>query len=509
MSDNRLLKMFMVVMSAVLLATCVPQMRASCYASGYELVPTVYVCGVASRDIVKYPGTAKEKVIFPPSANQIIEAMDANTYLNLAAFAATGNWDKLTNALVPAAGRVLADGSCNPDGSSKPDVGINWNYGPVTAYGRDTRFEFCYDWRLDPMDTAKKLNDFIAYICRETGHEKVNIIGFSMGSIITMAYIEQFGYDKIAGLVLSAPACNGVKCAGQPYNKQVEVNPLAVYRYIGTILSDNPKKELACAISAVLYKAGVIGAAAGLANKAIDRCLDRIYAEVMPQTFATMPGMWSLIPDEYYENAKKLMLGDSGNPALIKRIDNYHYNVQLHLKDLINGAIARGIKFGIVLKYGNQVSPVIESWDDMNDGVIDTVYASFGATCSTLKGTLGEGYRQAVEDGYNHLSPDVQIDASTCAYPEQTWFVKGLLHMHYFRDYDRIETYILYAENQVTVFGNPAYPQFLRYDEATRAISPLAGPDEQPVKLWGVFGAESWVYILSRLARAVWLAITI
>lgn len=500
---NKLKKAAAAILSAILLVVSVPTFRAYGYASGCETVPTIYVSGVASRDIVKYPGTGNEGVLFPPTANQIIAAMDAGTYLNLAAFAITQNWDKLDDALIPAIKKVLSDASCNPDGTSKPDVGINWNYGPITAYDENSRFTFCYDWRLDPMDTAKKLSDYIDYVCRGTGHDKVNIIGFSMGSVITMAYIQQFGYDKIAGLVLSAPACNGVKCAGEPYNKKVEINPLAVYRYIGTILSDNPNKELVCAISAVLYKAGVIDNVAGLANEVVDHCIDRIYAEAMPQTFATMPGMWSLIPDEFYEGAKTLMLGDNANPTLIKRIDNYHYNVQLHVKDFINGALARGIKFGIIAKYGNQVTPCIKSWDDMNDGVIDTVYASFGATCSTLKGTLGDGYRQAKADGHNHLSPDGQIDASTCAYPEQTWFVKGLMHMHNFSEYERIESYILYAEKQMTVFDNPEYPQFLRYDEATQAISPLTGPEAQPAALLGIFGANSWVYILYKLVQAV------
>lgn len=507
---NRFKRAAAAILSAILLVTSIPQLRASGYASGYEEVPTVCVSGVASRDIVRYPGTSNEEVLFPPSANQIIAAMDAGTYLNLAAFAATGDWDKLTDALVPAVGKVLSGVSCNSDGTPKPDVGINWSYGAVNAYSMDSRFEFCYDWRLDPMDTAKKLSNYIEYICRETGHEKVNIVAFSMGSIITMAYIQQFGYDKIAGLVLTAPACNGVKCAGQPYNKQIEVNPLAVYRYIGTIMSDNPNKELACAISAVLYKTGVIDNAARFANKVVDNCLDRIYAEVIPQTFATMPGMWSLIPDEYYESAKSLIFGENGgNAKLIERIDNYHYTVQLHVKDIIDGVLARSIPFGIVVKYGNQITPCIDSWDDMNDGVIDTVYASFGATCSTLDGTLGDGYRQAVEDGHNHLSSDGQIDASTCVYLEQTWFVKSLLHMHSCKDVERLETYILYADTQVTISSNPSYPQFLTYDEAVQTVSPLTAPDEQPVKLWGIFSTESWVYILHRLVQAVLEAIRI
>lgn len=501
---NRFKRAAAAILSAILLVTSIPQLRASGYASGYEEVPTVCVSGVASRDIVRYPGTSNEEVLFPPSANQIIAAMDAGTYLNLAAFAATGDWDKLTDALVPAVGKVLSGVSCNSDGTPKPDVGINWSYGAVNAYSMDSRFEFCYDWRLDPMDTAKKLSNYIEYICRETGHEKVNIVAFSMGSIITMAYIQQFGYDKIEGLVLSAPACNGVKCAGEPFDKQVEVEPLAIYRYIETYLSGNTKKELISALNSVLYKAGVFNIAAGFVNRLVENCLDEIYSGVMLKTFASMPGMWSLIPDEYYKSAKMLVFGDTGTyDRLIKRIDNYHYNVQRHNRDLIDGALARGINFGIIAKYGNQTAPCIKSWNGMSDSVIDTEYASFGATCSTLKGTLGEGYQQAVNDGHCHLSADRQIDASTCAYPEYTWFVKGLLHMNSCDDYTSLESYILYAEKQVMVFDNPSCPQFLSYSEATCNINPLTESGVAPKTLFDIFGSDSWIYILYRFFRAI------
>jgi len=497
-------------MSVVILLSSLPILPVFGYMPGYELTPAVLVSGIASRNIVKYPGTAREKTVFPPSSDQILAAIDTSACLNLAAFAATGDWDRLADAITPAVNKVLADSSCNPDGTTKDNVGINWSYGPVTQYEKNSRFEFCYDWRLDPMDNAKLLSGYIDYVCRSTGHSKVNIVGFSMGSAITMAYIQQFGYDKIAGLVLSAPACNGVKCAGEPYNKMIKINPLAVYRYIETILSGNSKKDIVTAVSAVLYKAGVINIVADFANKLVENCLDRIYSDVMLRTFASMPGMWSLIPDEYYESAKALVFKNAGNCAgLIKRIDNYHYNVQVRNKELIDGALARGINFGIIVKYGKQIAPCIASWDDMTDGVIDTAYASFGAECSALDGTLGKGYVQAVNDGHCHLSADGQIDASTCTYPEQTWFVKDLLHMNSCDDYTSLESFILYSAKQVTVFDDTLYPQFLSYSEASNAVSPLTASDEQPVKLWGIFGAESWVYILARLVRTVWPAINI
>lgn len=498
-----------VVLAAVLLTASFSLFSATGYVPGHEAVPTVYITGIASRDIVRYPGTDHEQLLFPPTADQIIAAMDDETYLNLGAFAVTGDWDRLADALIPAANKVLEGIAFNPDGTPKPDVGIDWSYGgAIGSYTQDSRFGFYYDWRLDPMDIAKDLADYIDYVRAGTGHEKVNIEAFSMGSIILMAYIQQFGDGKINNMVLSAPACNGVKCAGEPFNGQIEFSPLAICRYIDTLMSDNPDRELAAAVAQVLYKAGVLDIAAAFANELVEQCVDRVYDEVMMQTFGSMPGMWSLVPDEFYESAKEYVITDTVLYAgLIERIDNYHYNVQLHIGDFIGSAMASGIHFGIVAKYGNQITPVIESWDEMNDAVIDTKYASFGATCSTLEGTLGDGYVQAVSDGHNHLSGDGQIDASTCAYPEQTWFVRELFHMHDCADYNALLTYILYAPQQVTVFDNPDYPQFLLYDEATRTISPLTAAPEPIEPLWGIFGPDSFIFALVRLLRAIFARI--
>ncbi len=497
------------VLSAILLTTVLPLFSASGFTPGHEVVPTVHVTGIASRDIVRYPGTDHEEVLFPPTADQIIAAMDKQTCLSLAAFAVTGNWDRLADALIPAANKVLAGIAFNPDGTPKPDVGINWSYGgPIGSYTKDSRFGFYYDWRLDPMDIAKDLDRYIDYVRAGTGHEKVNIEAFSMGSVILMAYIQQFGDAKIQNIVLSAPACNGVKCAGEPFNGQIEFSPLAMCRYVDTMMSDNPDRELAAAVAQVLYKTGVLGIAGAFADELVEQCADRVYEEVMMQTFGSMPGMWSLIPDEFYVGAKAKVITDPALYAgLIERIDNYHYNVQRNIGRFIDSAIADGIHFGIVAKYGNQITPVIESWDEMNDAVIDTRYASFGATCSTLEGTLGDGYIQAVDDGHNHLSADGQIDASTCAYPEQTWFVRELFHMHGCADYDRLITYILYAPQQVTVFDNPAYPQFLLYDEAAQTLSPLTAPPQPAQPLWGIFGSDSFIFALVRLLRAIFARI--
>ena len=56
-----------------------------------------------------------------------------------------------------------------------------------------------------------------------------------------------------------------------------------------------------------------------------------IIPRLVGETFATMPGYWSMVEDEYYEQAKEVSLYSRGyteDSRLVRRIDDYHYNVQ-------------------------------------------------------------------------------------------------------------------------------------------------------------------------------------
>ena len=163
---------------------------------------------------------------------------------------------------------------------------------------------------------------------------------------------------------------------------------------------------------------------------------------------------------------------------------------------LIDGAIARGIKFGIVLKYNLQGFPCGVSANNSTDAVVDAKYSSFGATFADLDSTLGDNYVQAVNDGHNHISPDKKVDASTCRYPEQTWFVRDFVHMRTAADYDALVNYILFSEKQVTVYDNEKYPQFLRIDEKTEKITPLTAGQDTASVIVQLFGENSWVNVL-------------
>lgn len=488
---------FLVSMPAGVMALATQTPACNC---GYD--PVIFVTGIASIDIYKNLGSEQETVMFPPSMETIKAALAPGTFTDLAKFAITGNWDYVADALIPVADKVLEDFGCNPDGTPKAGTGIKWSYPPYPIHTPDYAPGFYYDWREDPIVLAVELHDYIEYVCAVTGHEKVNLIAYSMGSICTMTYLERYGYDRVEGLLLSAAALNGVSCAGEPYTGNIKFDPAGIVRYVDSMITHDEQGDLIMSLLKLLEKAGVIKSLAHITDNIIKNLEDRVYAEVLTPLFGTSLGMWSLIPDEYYEQAKELLLPDKEMYAeLIAKADDYHYNVQTRNEEILNGAIERGIKFGILVKYNLQGFPVGNNVNNSTDTVIDVKYAGFGATAAPLGKTLGEGYTQAVDCGHNHISPDNKIDASTGTYPEQTWFVRDFVHMRNAQDYDDLINLILFSEEQVTVFSNATYPQFLRLDEKTNTISPLEAQDDTVENPF--FAPDSLPAVVFRLLAAV------
>ena len=212
-------------------------------------------------------------------------------------------------------------------------------------------------------------------------------------------------------------------------------------------------------------------------NNIIDKLLsDGAIRRLLRETVAKMPGIWSLIGDDYYEDAKAYVFNEPEDAEtyaeLIEKIDAYHYNVQKHSAEIMETARQATGKIGVIAKYGQRLIPIINRSTIQSDGTIDVKGTSCGATAADIGRTLGENYVQAVDDGHNHLSPDGVIDASTALYPDQTWFIKNLEHPRGSDYVDDLILYICYADHQVTVFENAEFPQFVTYSLVENTVSP-------------------------------------
>jgi hypothetical protein len=181
-------------------------------------------------------------------------------------------------------------------------------------------------------------------------------------------------------------------------------------------------------------------------------------------------------PEHYLLNKKEpIAVGPLDLQAYLFEHKFQQAEAMRNAKQVIEDAEETGMKFGIVCGYNRQIAPINENLNT-SDMVVDTKYASGGATCAdylTAFDDWGNSYSQKNPDGHYHVSWDYKIDASTCAFPEQTWFIKNLQHVAYGTYEDDgtcdIVMWLLSMKKQHTVFTDKEnYPQFSLYNTYKR-----------------------------------------
>lgn len=460
------------------------------------VLPVVYVPGFG-EPIYRNPGTENEVSVFPPETDAILKAVP-DILKALGAVLVAKDYDAFGTYAIDAADKILSEAGCNTDGTSKENIGID----PCTLPGEDrhktavyafdnneveneSEFRYTYDWRLDPIDNAKGLQEYIKQVKKFTGHNKVILASHSQGNTVVASYLHLYGNNGIEKIVFLSPAYQGLSLVGALLSRTctVEGKEDAVAEFVMGIMGyEDITAQLVGAIISILNDYGITGNLLGFVEKILDEQLDRIFDDYLIDVMGTMPGVWSFVPDEYYEAAKKASFRDLDKyDELEKKVDYYHYNVQCELTSLINNAKKNGTAVVSALGYDISSIPVTAEKENHSDFLIDTKYMSIGANVAEIGETLSDDYKQKnTSCGHNHVSPDNVIDASTCAYPEHTWFIKGNPHNEFVDPYREFITWLILSDGQPTVHSEDKYPQFMEIKDGK--LVPVEGVREKDTR---------------------------
>ena len=514
-------KALSVMLCAILVALCIVPAFAADQKATY---PVLFVEGFNGSPLYK---GGNQKVFMPEA--QDLTGVVTTLVPALLKFAAAKNvaklsgdidgqaqaYDDFISAIVSAVDSVYSKIACDEHGNSIADdidvlptdaFGSGAEVGnsniqeaviPKAAevLGNDMVYYFTYDWRMSLIDTAAKLNDAVKEIKRLTGADKVSLMGMSMGGALINTYTTIYGYGDICNLTMSSSAFKGLQYIGEIFTGHMDLDGELLGGLIDDFLSEDVSLSELLKYSNVLNTliddmneafaydqqgTKVLGADDNSATEP----KNRIREEILIPYFATTPGMWTFVPEEYFNDAIKYVFVDTGRTLssadLILKLTEFHA-IQQNVQNNLQSAMNNGVTVTIVSHYNVHVAPVTPKAKSMTgDVTIETVGTSGGATCAPIGESFPDDYTQAKYPDKDYMSPDRMIDASTCMFPDQTWFIKNMKHMEFDMDGNNCDLFIwlVTATEQYTVETDDLYPQFLFYDRELKRLSCFYTPGD-------------------------------
>lgn len=506
------------------LTICISTLSVAAFAAddGFGKTPVIYVRG-SGDDIIDANG----KQVWHTSVNTdgLGDTVKEVVYPYLVNAVLKNEWDAYFDKLSKEIGDIFAgayldnngeatNGTSlrperyaeNADSMSRNKADANGNF-PLWTYN------FWYDWRTDPWTVADDMNDYINAVLEKTGKEKVGIIARCLGVSFVMAYIAKYGTDKISSLGFNSSVSGAMEITTDAYTGNLTLDSRSVVRFekdllyisratpwlgsfIGSLFDESIAEYVDETVDAAVDIMRMNGTLA-VTSAAVEAIYNMLFYRLVPKmvmaTMGTWVGYWTTVKPEEYENARDFIFGEPGSEmyeqykGLIAKTDNYYEKVASHFDELLINAKNSGIRINNVTKYGYQGYPFGETCNVIGDKFAGVTGSSFGATAAEAEKTLPACYiKKAQSEGRDkYISPDKQIDASTCLFPDYTWFVKGIVHDWYPPELDMLLWNCAQESEQVTIDTYPEYPQYMVFDDSNETLSPQT-KENSAVEHWNL-----------------------
>lgn len=460
---------------AVIMAVSVMPMTLAAEA---DTCPVIFVPGINSSRLYTDVDDTSTEMSFP-GMDEIKPLIAKELVPALIAYAADKDVDKLASVISEQCNILFEDYYLNPDGTAKGNSGAILRY--PSRVNKNSTLVFDWDWRSDPFEAAAKLNDFVKYTLEKADCDKVALASHSLGSVVIHTYISVYGDDKISGIVYDSPAIDGVNYLGEFLLGNFETDGEALICALTGMLGGSEYEGLIDSLMDVFTLAGIPAELAVLLNSVIDDLAPTIFRDTLVPLFGHWPSIWSLVPDADFDAAVDYIfsehLTDSESMKLKEKVINYDKKVRNGRYDTLKSFDEMG-RIAVISRYGYSTLPLVDRWTEIGDTVIDTKSTSLGATTAAFGSILDDTYLAGKQDMY--ISPDKTVDASTCLFPEKTWFIKGIMHSNTVTD--ELYPSLLFGEQEATC-DNYSLGRFSVYDAETESfVEDTTKPEENAEK---------------------------
>ncbi len=457
-------------------------------------------------------------------------------------------WDNYGKALYDELAPIWDETQLDGDGNAKYGTGVSkaeiekWDKKAKTVNtGSDGTFnindyKFRYDWRLSPYDHADRLHQYIKDIIKTTKCSQVCLVGRCLGGSVITAYLDKYGSEGLVKKVLyDEVMSNGSAIINDCFSGKIAFSDKHIQAYVlqaehfgseGVGISLEGVSQLTIdLVEAVLdytTKAGIIDAALG----GIEKLYARLYEAFIPAMLratgiGTWANYWCSVYEESFDEAVDLVFGKEGtdtraeNAGLVEKIQYIRDHIVKASPDLYKKFSEEyGVEIGVMAGYGLANAPIMEHFDETSDTVVGLTDASFGATAAGLFSTLSDEYiaeREALGYG-EYISPDRKIDASTCLFPETTWFIKNK-HHDYGECYVYLAEYFTQYSNVTADSNNRNISRFLVFDKTNKSFFTNMTEENMADGFWITDveqkpDAQSKFAAFVKMIKLIWQALT-
>ncbi len=451
-----------------------------------ESTPIILVTGFLQTHLYSEEDGEKTSIWFPDIINAVKSLRGRLTDIITSVFSLfLGNPEHIGDALGSYVGSLFSDLKYLPDGSSEKPVrhyendpakrnvasfGKNGNENKLNAYSvyldyicnngyadAENVFTFEYDGRADAITIADELRDFIKAVKEYTGKSKVTLLGVSYGGQIIETYLHYYRNElDVKKAVLCVPSLKGTNFSSQFLLGKVELALDDVIDFVESVIGSDIE----------LYNL-VRGVDPDRLSRAINAA--SVYAVDVVKNWSSV---YSLSTTESYEEIKDAFLDPVYSAEIIEKNDIIHYEIMPEIENTLRDCEALGIDISITACSGIELCFGGGANSDLLLAVDDTT----GAYCTLMGERFSDGYSTKGTScgisSHNHLSPEMNIDASTAYLPESTWFIDGSYHaMFQYEDYGmELMAKLVCTDELKDVHSNPEFPQFVCSDNPHRGI---------------------------------------
>lgn len=391
-----------------------------------QTCPLIYIPGFTSSNVYADINDESTLVAFP-TTDDIIEIVTEAFIPALLVYAVNRDTDKLVTTVTDRVNEKFAYWFNDITGDAKEGSGIVPQV--LTDVSPDSKLTFSYDWRGDPVKIAQELNEYIEAVCRLSGCEKVALGCHSLGTTIALAYLTAYGNDRVCGMVFDSPACNGVAIIGNILTGKVNLDAETTGLFLKGILGESEYKQLLSSLIDVFDSAGVLDLVIRFTDEIIEALAPAVYRETVAPLLGTWPTFWSMLPDDKIEQAEEYIfdtiLKGKDTSELERKLDYYNSTVRANREATLR-SFDSVANFAVFSRYTQRTVPLRGSSQLISDTIIDTASSSLGAVTAPVGSCFSREYLEGKDMKY--ISPDKTVDASTCLFPEQTWFIKNSGH---------------------------------------------------------------------------------